>query len=99
MTNLKTKILTLQIYLQKTYRLVCIAYKQVGTLLKNKNPVREDIKARISAENRGYYRVNYMFICRRASRRTELKLYKAIVEPIVVYGFEVWTLAENGKSN
>ena len=53
--------------------------------------ITEDIKTQIMLQDRGYYVLNKMFKSRILNKRSKLKLYKTILKPIVVHGYEVLT--------
>jgi hypothetical protein len=59
------------------------------------NTLEEEIRERISKENRAFYANKALFTSKLVSRRSKLKLYWRVIRPVVVYGCETWVLKEN----
>jgi hypothetical protein len=60
----------------------------LGTTVTKDNLIEEEIKERIAAGNRAYFANKTIFQSKLISRETKIKLYKALVRPVVVYGSE-----------
>jgi hypothetical protein len=56
------------------------------------NKVNEDIQKMIMAGNRAYFAFIKLFRSRLLSKDTKMKLYKALIRPVVTYGAQAWTL-------
>jgi hypothetical protein len=61
------------------------------------NLIEEEIKERIAAGYRASFAYQKILQCKLISKKTIMKLYKALVRPVVVYGAECWVLTENIK--
>ena len=64
------------------------------TLISNDNSVQKDIQRRILAGNRTYFAAISLFRNRLLSRATKIRLYKALISPVVTYGAETWTMTK-----
>jgi len=64
----------------------------LGTLLTQNNEIQEEIKARIHAGNRCYFGMNKLFKSRMLSMSLKVQLYRTLIRPVVMYGWETWTL-------
>jgi hypothetical protein len=49
----------------------------------------------MAAGNRSYYAMTKIMKSEDISKSTKLKIYRIIISPIVMYGFEGWTLSEH----
>ena len=67
-------------------------FKYIGSLVTNQNAIQEKIKCRIKAGNSCYYLVQTLFSSRLLSKDLKIKIYKTIQLPVVLYGYEVWSL-------
>jgi len=73
-------------------------FKYLGSLLKNQNSIQEEIKYRLKAGNSCYYSVQTLLSYRLLSKNLKIKIYKTIILPVVLYGFETWSLTLREKS-
>ena len=62
-------------------------FKCLGSLLANQNYIQEEIKCKLKAGN-SCYSVKTHLSSRILSRNLEIKVYKAIILPVVLYGCE-----------
>ena len=66
-------------------------FKYLGTTFRNQNSIQEEIKRRVSSGNACYHLVQNLstsFL----SKNSEIKVYRTIIMPIVLYGCETWLL-------
>jgi hypothetical protein len=71
--------------------------RYLGTTVTKGNLIEEEIKVRIAAGNRASFASQKILHSKLISKNTKMKLYKALVRPVVVYGSECWVLTENIK--
>jgi hypothetical protein len=67
-------------------------FKYLGTTLTDQNCMHEDIKSRLNLWNACYRSVQSLLSSRLLSRNLEVKIYKTIILPVVLYGWETWSL-------
>jgi hypothetical protein len=67
-------------------------FKCLGTTLTDKNCIREEIKIRLNSGNTCYYSVQSILSSRLLSWNVKIKIYKTIILPFVLYGYETWSL-------
>jgi hypothetical protein len=67
-------------------------FKYLGTTLKNQNDIHDEIKSRLNLGNACYYSVQVLLSSRLISKNLEIKIYKTIIFPIVLYGCETRSL-------
>jgi hypothetical protein len=65
-------------------------FKYVGTTITNQNLFQEEIKRRLNAGNVCYHSVQNLLSPRLLSK---IRICKTIILPVVLYGFETWSLA------
>jgi hypothetical protein len=71
--------------------------KYLGTTVTKDSLIEDEIKERIAAGNRASFANQKMLQIKLISKKTKMKLYKALVRPVVVHGSECWVLTENIK--
>ena len=71
--------------------------KYLGTTVNRDNLIEEEIKERIAAGNRASFANQKILQSKLISKETKMKLYKALIRPVAVYGSECWVLTENIK--
>ena len=64
----------------------------LGTTLTNKNSIQEEIKSRLQSGNACYYSVQNLLSSSMLSKNLEIKIYRTIILPVVLYGCETWSL-------
>ncbi|KAJ4431735.1 hypothetical protein ANN_20337, partial [Periplaneta americana] len=64
-------------------------FKYLGATVTN---IREEIKHRINMENACYYSVEKLLSSSLLSKNLEVRIYKTVILPLVLYGCETWTL-------
>jgi hypothetical protein len=67
-------------------------FKCLGTTLRDQNCFHEEIKRRLNSGNAYYHSVQSLLSSRLLSRNVKVKIYKTIILPVVLYGFETWSL-------
>jgi hypothetical protein len=72
---------------------VC-SFQYTRKMVNPNNVIEEERKERISAGNRVYYINKEMFTNKLLSRSTKLRLYNAVVKPVVTYAWEMWKFLE-----
>ena len=67
-------------------------FKYLGTTLRNKNFIAEEIKGRLRSGNACYRSVQNLLASRLLSKNLMTKIYRTIILPVVLYGCEAWSL-------
>ena len=67
-------------------------FKYLGTALTNQNSIPEEIKSRLRLGNACYYSVQNLLSSRLLSKNLNIKIYRTIILPVVLYGCEAWSL-------
>lgn len=70
-------------------------FKYLGVTIDQENREEVEVNARLILGNKCYWALKTLLKCRLLSRKTKSKLYKTIIQPIVLYGSETWTLTKN----
>jgi hypothetical protein len=52
----------------------------------------DEIKSRLNSGNTCYYSVQNLLSSRLISRNLKIKIYKTVILPVVLYGWETWSL-------
>jgi hypothetical protein len=66
-------------------------FKYLGTTLTDQNCMHEEYKSRLNSGNACYHSVQSLLSCL-LSRNIEVKIYKTIILPVVLYRCETWSL-------
>ena len=64
--------------------------KYLGSLLTIQNSIQEEIKCRLKERNSCYYSVQTLLSSRLLSKNMKIKIYKAIILPVMLYGCKTW---------
>jgi len=67
-------------------------FKHLGTTLTHQNSIAEEIKIRLRLGNACYHSVQNLLSSRFISKNLKIKIYRAIILPVVLYGCETWSL-------
>jgi hypothetical protein len=67
-------------------------FKYLGTTLSDKNCMHEEIKSRLNSGNACYQSVHCLFSSHLLSKNVNVKIYKTIILPVILYGCETWSL-------
>jgi uncharacterized membrane protein len=70
--------------------------KYLGTTVTNQNLTQDDIKYRLNSSNGCYYSVQDLSSSRLLSKNVNIKIYKTLILPVVLYGYETWPLIIRG---
>jgi hypothetical protein len=71
---------------------IVLEFKYLGTTLTNENLIQEEINKRLNSGNACYHTVqNFLSSCL-LSKNIEIRIYKTIILPVVVYGCVTWCL-------
>jgi hypothetical protein len=64
------------------------------SIINDSNSIEEEIKERIALGITAYYANQKFFKSRLVTKYSKLKLYRAVIRPIVPYASETWILKE-----
>jgi len=67
-------------------------FKYLGTTLTNQNFILEEIKSRLRSGDACYHLVQNLLSSRLLSKNLKIKIYRTIILPVVLYGYETWSL-------
>jgi hypothetical protein len=67
-------------------------FKHLGTTLTDPNCIYEEIKSRLNSGNACYHWVQSLLSSLLLSRNVKVKIYKTIFLPVLLYGWETWSL-------
>jgi hypothetical protein len=67
-------------------------FRCLGTVLNEGNDIGVEIRSRVSAGNKRYYALGTLMKFKLISRQSKLKVYRTIIEPVVMYDSETWVL-------
>jgi hypothetical protein len=66
-------------------------FKYLGTTLTNQNSIQEQIKSRLKSGNDCYH-LQYLLSSSLLSKNLNIKRYRTIILPVVLYRRETWSL-------
>jgi len=67
-------------------------FKYLGTTLTNQYSIQEEIKSRLKSGNACYHSVQNLLSSSLLYKNLNIKIYKTIILPVVLYGCETWSL-------
>jgi hypothetical protein len=67
-------------------------FKYLGTTVTNRNLIQEEIMGRLISGNACYHLVQNLLSFRLLSKNIKIRIYKALILLVVLYGFETWSL-------
>jgi len=67
-------------------------FKYLGTTLKNKNSIAEEINSRLKSGNACYYSVKKLLSSRLLSKNIKIQINRIVSLLVVLYGCETWSL-------
>jgi len=72
-------------------------FRYLGTILTNQNSIQEEIKSRLKSGNACSHPVQKIFSSRLLFKKLKIKIYRTIILPVVLYGYETWSLTLKEK--
>jgi hypothetical protein len=69
-------------------------FKYLGSLLTNKKYIQGELKCRLEAGNLCYFSVQTLLPSTLLYKNLKIKIYKTIILPVVLYGFETRSLTK-----
>jgi hypothetical protein len=67
-----------------------LQFKYLGMTVTNQNLIQEEIKRRWNSGNACYNSVQNLLSSHLLSKNVKVRLYKIIILPVVLYGYETW---------
>jgi hypothetical protein len=67
-------------------------FKYLWTTVTNQNLIEEEIKRRLNSSDVSYLSVQNLLSSRLLSNNVKIRIYKSIILPVVLYGWETWSL-------
>jgi hypothetical protein len=67
-------------------------FRYLGMIIANQNLIQEEIKSRLNSGNSCYHSVRCPLSSRLLSKNVNIRMYKTIILPVVLYGCETWSL-------
>jgi hypothetical protein len=67
-------------------------FKYLGATSTDQNCIHKEIRSRLNSVNASYHAVQNLLSSRILSRNVKIKIYETIILPVVLYGFETWSL-------
>jgi len=67
-------------------------FKYLGLTSTNQNSIREEIKSRLESGNACYHSVQHLLSSCLLPKNLNIKIYRNIILPDVLYGCETWSL-------
>ena len=68
-----------------------VQFRYLGRALTNQNFIHEEIKSRLKSGNVCYHSVQNFFSSSLLSKNINIKIYRTIILPVVLYGCETWS--------
>jgi len=68
------------------------AFKYLGKILTNQNSIQEEIKSGLKSWNACYHQVQNLFSSSLLSKNLKIKIHRTKILPLVLYGYETWSL-------
>jgi len=75
------------------------SFSYLGAIVNGNTTLEEEIRERMAKGNKALYANKVLFKRNLVSRKSELKLYRSVIRPVVVYGCETWVLKEVSYKN
>jgi hypothetical protein len=65
---------------------------QLRTTVRNQNLIHKEIEMQLNSDNACYLSVQNLLSSRLLSKNINIRMYKTIIIPVVLYGIETWSL-------
>jgi hypothetical protein len=72
-------------------------FKYLETTVTNQNLIQKEIKRRLNSGNACYHSVQNFLSSRLLSKNLKIRIYKAIILPVILYGCETYSLTLREK--
>jgi hypothetical protein len=71
-----------------------VQFRYLGMTITNQNLIQEEIKRRLNSGNACYHSVvQNLLPSRLPIKNIKIRIYRAIILPLVLYGYETWSRA------
>jgi hypothetical protein len=67
-------------------------FKYFGTTITNQNLSQEELKRRLNSGDACYHLAQNLLSSHLLSQNMKIKIYKTIVLPVVLHGYETWSV-------
>jgi hypothetical protein len=67
-------------------------FRYLGTTVTNQNWIQEEIKRRLNSDNACCHSVQNLLASCLLSKNIQIRIYKTIIFPVILYGCETWYL-------
>jgi hypothetical protein len=67
-------------------------FRYLGKTVTNQNFIQEEIKSRLNSGNACYHSVQNLLSSRLLSKNVNVRIYKTIILPVILHGFETWSV-------
>jgi hypothetical protein len=67
-------------------------FKYLGTTLISRNDIYDEIKNILNSGNACYYSIQNLLSSRLILKNLKIKIYNTVILPVVLYGYETWSL-------
>jgi hypothetical protein len=67
-------------------------FKYFGTTLRNQNDIHDEIKSGLNSGNACFCSVQNLLSSHLISKNLKIKIHKTVILPVVLYGYETWSL-------
>ena len=74
-------------------------FKDLGIILNEDNSNQIDLQERMKNASKTYFMLQKFFKNRNISKKLKLRLKKTIIDKVLTYASETWTLTKRDKSN
>jgi len=72
-------------------------FKYLGVILNEDNSNQIDLQERIKNANKAYFMLQKFFKNKNTSKKLKLRLKNTIIDKMLIYASETWTLARDRK--